>query len=125
VLASFEYERLTVACQLIGIDSKSSSMFSGAIGGHDPTVENLNHEQFLKVFSDGNGFTSGCGIEYSASLIVHPVGSSENPVHVTDFLNGTLKPGRRLLDVKARRFGDANVRHLHDGKRCCSLRTLI
>jgi phenol 2-monooxygenase (NADPH) len=125
VLGSFEYERPTVARQLIDFDSKFSSMFSGAIGGHDPSVENLTHKQFLKVFSDGNGFTSGCGIEYPASLIVHPVGPYENPVHGTDFLNGTLSPGRRLLDVKVRRFADANVRHLQDGKWCYSLKTLI
>ncbi len=116
VLASFEHERSTVARQLIDFDSKFSSMFSGAIGGRDSTVESLTHEQFLKVFSDGNGFTSGCGIEYPTGLLVHPVDPSNNPIHGTDFVNGTLCPGRRLLDVKVRRFADANLRHLQDGK---------
>jgi phenol 2-monooxygenase (NADPH) len=116
ILASFEHERLTVARQLIDFDTKFSSMFSGAIGGHDSTVESLTHEQFLKVFSDGNGFTSGCGIQYPMGLLVHQLDPAKNPIYGTDFLNGILCPGRRLLDVRVRRFADANVRHLQDGK---------
>jgi phenol 2-monooxygenase len=116
ILASYEHERLTVARQLIDFDSKFSSMFSGVIGGRDSTVESLTHEQFLKVFSDGNGFTSGCGIEYPTGLLVHAVDPANNPIHGTDFLSGVLCPGRRLLDVKVRRFADANVRHLQDGE---------
>jgi phenol 2-monooxygenase len=91
-LASFEYERLTVARQLIDFDSKFSSMFSGQIGADDPKLEGLTHEQFLKVFSDGGGFTSGCGIEYPEGLLIESAKSlSQNPCHGDDYLNGTLK----------------------------------
>jgi len=116
VVASYEHERLAVARQLIDFDSKFSSMFSGAIGGCGASVESLTHEQFLKVFSDGNGFTSGCGIEYPTGLLVHRSDPINNPIRGTDFLNGALCPGRRLLDVKVRRFADANLRHLQDGE---------
>jgi phenol 2-monooxygenase (NADPH) len=96
VLATYETERLDIARILIEFDTKFSSMFSGQIGS-DSAVQGLTHEQFLKVFSDGSGFTSGCGIAGSG------------------YLQGILKPGRRLLDSVVRRYADANLRHLQDG----------
>lgn len=120
LLSTYSHERLTIARQLIAFDTEFSSMFSGAIGpsSKSDSVANLTHEQFLKVFSDGNGFTSGCGIEYPEGLLVERSGSDvEYPVHEGgDYLNGCLRPGRRLLDVKVRRFADANERHLQDGQ---------
>lgn len=118
VLATFEHERLTVARQLIEFDSKFSSLFSGQIGAADPQLNDLTHELFLKVFSDGSGFTSGCGIEYPESAVVknHAVPSPENPVTGHDYLQGTLKTGRRLLNTRVRRYADANPRDLQDGK---------
>ena len=118
VLATYEHERLTVAQQLIEFDSKFSSMFSGQIGAADPQANNLTHEQFLKVFSDGSGFTSGCGIQYPDSLLVHDHGFSctENPVVGNDYLHGTLRAGRRLLNTRVKRYADSNPRDLQDGE---------
>lgn len=121
VLNTFEHERLTVARQLIEFDSKFSSMFSGQIGAEE-SVEGLTHEEFLKVFSDGSGFTSGCGVEYAPSIIVDQSSSSEtmasvgavNSVDGDAYLSGVLRPGRRLLDTVVRRYADANLCHLHD-----------
>ncbi len=113
VLATYEDERVEVARQLIEFDTKFSSMFSGRIDSNS-SVKGLTHEQFLKVFSDGGGFTSGCGIEYSQGILVQasPV---ENIITGDDYLQGILKPGRRLLDSVVRRYADANPRHLQDG----------
>ncbi|RAO66308.1 uncharacterized protein BHQ10_002320 [Talaromyces amestolkiae] len=121
VLNTFEHERLTVARQLIEFDSKFSSMFSGQIGA-EKSVEGLTHDEFLKVFSDGSGFTSGCGVEYAPSIIVDQVSDPETIAHVDAisfvkkdaYLSGVLRPGRRLLDTIVRRYADANLRHLHD-----------
>lgn len=123
VLNTFEYERLAVARQLIEFDSKFSSMFSGQIGAED-SVEGLTHEEFLKVFSDGSGFTSGCGVEYEPSIIVDRdassthnnavISSTKDSTAGVDYLSGILRPGRRLLDSVVRRYADANLRHLHD-----------
>lgn len=121
VLNTFEHERLTVARQLIEFDSKFSSMFSGQIGAEE-SVEGLTHEEFLKVFSDGSGFTSGCGVEYAPSIIVDQSSDPEEIAHVDAinsvkkdaYLSGVLRPGRRLLDTPVRRYADANLRHLHD-----------
>lgn len=121
VLNTFEHERLTVARQLIEFDSKFSSMFSGQIGAEE-SVEGLTHEEFLKVFSDGSGFTSGCGVEYAPSIIVDQSSNTEtitrdgatSSVNGDAYLSGVLRPGRRLLDTVVRRYADANLRHLHD-----------
>jgi phenol 2-monooxygenase len=114
VLDTFQIERLTVAQQLIAFDKEFSTMFSGKIGVGDGQ-ESLTHEQFLEVFSTGNGFTSGCGIEYPENLLVEKT-TSENLINGTDYLSGILRPGRRLLNVKVKRHADGVRRDLQDGK---------
>lgn len=118
VLATFGQERVSVARQLIEFDSKFSSMFSGQIGMVDPQLNNLTHDLFLKVFSDGSGFTSGCGIEYAKSVLVDNshCSSHDNPVVGHDYLQGVLMPGRRLANVRVRRYADGNPRNLQDGE---------
>lgn len=117
VVDTYHSERHTIAQELIAFDRAFSSMFSGKIGPSEDGVEGLTHEQFLEVFSTGNGFTSGCGIEYPSSLMVDNASDDgvENPIKGTDYLSGVLRPGRRLLDVRCKRHADGNRRHLHDG----------
>jgi phenol 2-monooxygenase len=88
-------------------------MFSGKIGAGDDQ-EGLTHEQFLEVFSTGNGFTSGCGIEYPENLLVEK-SISESIVDGTDYLSGAWRAGRRLLNVKVKRHADGARRDLQDG----------
>ncbi|KAL5363873.1 putative efflux pump antibiotic resistance protein [Aspergillus floccosus] len=91
ILDTYHAERHTIAQQLIEFDRAFSSMFSGKIGGAEDDVGALTHEQFLEVFSTGNGFTSGCGIEYPENLTVQKAaaGDAKNPIHGTDYLSGT------------------------------------
>ncbi|XRM44092.1 hypothetical protein ABZX51_007237 [Aspergillus tubingensis] len=115
VLDTYHTERHTIAQELIEFDRAFSSMFSGKIGAAEDGAGGLTHEQFLHVFSTGNGFTSGCGIEYPESPVVQKVqGAKKNPIEGTDYLSGILRPGRRLLNVKYRRHADGNRRNLHD-----------
>jgi len=118
VLDTFQIERLTVAQQLIAFDKEFSSMFSGKIGTEDGN-DSLTHEQFLEVFSTGNGFTSGCGIEYPANLLVDKI-TLDNVIEGSNYLGGVLRPGRRLLNTKALRHADGYRRDLQDGKICNS-----
>ncbi|KAH8203959.1 hypothetical protein TruAng_001901 [Truncatella angustata] len=114
VLSTYGEERSEIAKMLIEFDTKFSSMFSGKVDS-DKSVEGLTHDQFLKVFSEGSGFTSGCGIEYPAGILTQPPASGEDyPVKGDNYLHGVLKPGRRLLDSIVRRYADANLRHLQD-----------
>lgn len=118
VLVTFSDERVSIARQLIEFDSKFSSMFSGQIDVTDRQLNGLTHEMFLKVFSDGSGFTSGCGVEYAKSVLVDNSrqGNADNPVVKHDYLQGTLMPGRRLANARVKRFADSNARDLQDGE---------
>lgn len=116
VLETFDQERVDVARQLIEFDAKFSHMFSGKIGTGDAETSGLTHEEFLSVFSEGSGFTSGCGLQYKPSQLVK---TAEEDLHSDmphrDPLAGALTPGRRLLDVEIKRYADATRRHLQDG----------
>ncbi|KAJ6151209.1 hypothetical protein N7470_007803 [Penicillium chermesinum] len=115
LLGTYHTERHTVAQQLIDFDRDFSSMFSGKIGVAEDGASGLTHEEFLNVFSQGNGFTSGCGIEYPENLaVVRELGANTNPISGTDYLSGILRPGRRLLNVRAIRHADGYRRDLQD-----------
>lgn len=112
ILDTYQTERLTVAQQLIAFDKEFSSMFSGKIGTEGGT--GLTHDQFLEVFSTGNGFTSGCGVEYPENLLVQGA-TPDGIIEGTDYLSGILKAGRRLLNVKVLRHADGYRRDFQDG----------
>lgn len=114
ILETYHTERHTIAQQLIEFDRKFSSMFSGKIGDG---LNGLTHAQFMEAFSTGNGFTSGCGIEYPENLTVKKKHgeNSRNPIHRTDYLLGVLQSGRRLRDVQLKRHADGVRIHLQDG----------
>jgi hypothetical protein len=114
LLDSYQTERHQIAQQLIDFDRKFSTMFSGKMGA----TEGLTQEEFQQAFKLGNGFTSGCGVEYPESTVVlrDDLEDSTSPVKGTDYLSGILRPGRRLLDVRVLRHADGAQRHIHDGK---------
>lgn len=122
VLDTYHTERHTIAQELIAFDRDFSSMFSGKMGAPEDGVDGLTHGQFLEVFSKGNGFTSGCGIEYPENVTVERSGGKD-PIHGTDYLSGLLRPGRRLLNVKAKRHADGYRRDLQDGLYPCACET--
>ncbi|PTU18842.1 hypothetical protein P175DRAFT_0511289 [Aspergillus ochraceoroseus IBT 24754] len=90
VLDTYHLERHTIAQQLIEFDRAFSSMFSGRIGSENDGADGLTHEQFLEVFNTGNGFTSGCGIEYPENVTVEKTLAAgiNNPIQGTDYLRG-------------------------------------
>ncbi|KAJ6003004.1 hypothetical protein N7451_005551 [Penicillium sp. IBT 35674x] len=115
ILDTYQAERHTIAQELIEFDRAFSSMFSGQIGASEDGVGGLTHEEFLEVFSRGNGFTSGCGIEYPENVaVVRDLDSDKNPISGTDYLSGLLRPGRRLLNVRLVRHADGYRRDLQD-----------
>jgi phenol 2-monooxygenase len=117
ILETFAQERVDTARQLIEFDTKFSHMFSGKIGSGDSDTAGLTHDEFLKVFRDGSGFTSGCGLEYKSSKLVRATDDSEQSItSVGDPLHGALTPGRRVLNVELKRYADNSTRQLHDGK---------
>lgn len=113
VLETFEAERVDTARQLIEFDAKFSHMFSGKLNAET----GLTHDEFLKVFRDGSGFTSGCGLEYKPSRLVWSSQNSDDMIVATgDPINGALTVGRRFLNVELKRYADNTTRQLHDGR---------
>ena len=123
MLETFEPERADTARQLIEFDTKFSHIFSGKIGLGDSAAAGLTHEEFLRVFREGSGFTSGCGLHYEPSRLVRtPVEPQSNLPRTNDPLSGALVPGRRLLNVEVKRYADASTRQMQDGTSysfCC------
>ncbi|KAJ9243874.1 hypothetical protein DTO169E5_2216 [Paecilomyces variotii] len=112
LLDTYHIERHSNAVNLINFDRDFSSMFSDKIDIGD----SMNHSQFLETFNIGNGFTSGCGVEYPDNMLVikdtHQ--GEKNPIQGTDYLFGIIRPGRRLLNVKLKRHADGWRRDIHD-----------
>lgn len=117
IVDTYHTERHTIARELIAFDRDFSLMFSGKIGASEDGVGSLTHDQFLEVFSRGNGFTSGCGIEYPENVTVDRSVEQDgkDPIQGTDYLSGLLRPGRRLLNVRLKRHADGYRRDLQDG----------
>ncbi|KAH7393851.1 putative phenol monooxygenase [Phaeosphaeria sp. MPI-PUGE-AT-0046c] len=115
VLQTFEQERVDTARQLIEFDTKFSHMFSGQIGCDDSSKSDLSHEEFLRVFREGSGFTSGCGLRYQPSTLVRPSDRSLlNASLEQDPLSGKLVAGTRLRNAEVKRYADANTRQIQD-----------
>ncbi|KAJ5912822.1 hypothetical protein N7504_001705 [Penicillium tannophilum] len=116
ILDTYQTERHEIAQQLIDFDRKFSTMFSGKMGA----TEGLTQEEFQQAFKLGNGFTSGCGVEYPEyqnPLVVREDldgNSDSSPIRGTDYLSGIIRPGRRLLNVKLLRHADGWQRDIHD-----------
>ncbi|PLB45061.1 hypothetical protein P170DRAFT_450097 [Aspergillus steynii IBT 23096] len=115
LLDTYHTERHANAQQLIDFDRKFSTGFSDKVGTAE-SKSGLSHSEFVDLFSSGCGFTSGCGVEYVGNLAVdkssvvrsHPVAGE------SEFLWGILQPGRRLLNIKMKRFADGAHRDIHD-----------
>ncbi|GLA28603.1 hypothetical protein CBS147346_8665 [Aspergillus niger] len=115
LLDTYHLERHANAQQLIDFDRKFSTIFSGQL---DTEESGMSHAEFVATFNTGNGFTSGCGVEYGESMIVDRTASDgqDGPIRGTDYLSGILRPGRRLLNVKLRRHADGWHRDIQDGR---------
>ncbi|KAF9892487.1 hypothetical protein FE257_001596 [Aspergillus nanangensis] len=113
LLDTYQIERHANAQQLIDFDRKFSTIFSGQV---DTAGSGMSHAEFVQTFNTGNGFTSGCGVEYNDSMIVVRDFSTDSPdpVQGTDYLSGILRPGRRLLNVKLMRHADGWHRDIQD-----------
>ena len=116
ILETFEQERMEIARQLIEFDTRFSHMFSGKIRPTDAEAAGLTHEEFLGVFREGNGFTSGCGLHYGPNRLVRRVVEAHSNIFPQrQALHGALTPGKRLLNVEVKRYADGTTRQLQDG----------
>ncbi|KAJ7040745.1 FAD binding domain-containing protein [Mycena alexandri] len=75
LLKTYELERRKYAQDLIAFDVEWAEMFSGKPQTEINNV-GVSHAVFLKMFQTFGGFTSGIGIHYAESPIVHPASQS-------------------------------------------------
>ncbi|KIP05547.1 hypothetical protein PHLGIDRAFT_91984 [Phlebiopsis gigantea 11061_1 CR5-6] len=104
LLKTYEFERRKYAQELINFDKKFSALFSGK-----PRTENnqdgVSHEEFIAAFQTFGAFTSGIGIHYSPSAIVH----TAHQAHAT-----ALVVGQRMLPHVFVRAADARPFEIQD-----------
>jgi len=78
LLKTYEFERKKYAQDLINFDKEFSKLFSGK----PKTEENhdgVTHEQFLQAFKTFGLFSTGIGIHYTQSAIVHNTNQAKAP----------------------------------------------
>ncbi|GAB1197644.1 hypothetical protein APSETT444_006944 [Aspergillus pseudonomiae] len=114
LLDTYHTERHANAQNLIDFDKKFSSSFSDKVGTTE-SKSGISHSDFVDLFSTGCGFTSGCGVEYADNLAVdRPSIARSSPIVGDDYISGILRSGRRLLNIKLKRFADGWHRDIHD-----------
>lgn len=112
LLDTYQIERHANAQRLIDFDREFSTGFSDRMGTAD-SHSGISHTDLADMFNTGCGFTSGCGVEYDENILVDR--SSGVLISGEDFLSGILRSGRRLLNVKLKRFADGWHRDIQDG----------
>jgi hypothetical protein len=115
MLETYNIERLSVAQQLIYFDRNYSSMFCGnprTTPGCD-SDSNGTSCKFIETHRQANSFTSGCGVDYPESKLTQKL---FHALHEDFSLStGALKPGKRLPDIRLKRYADGSHCNLQDG----------
>ncbi|CCM01361.1 uncharacterized protein FIBRA_03411 [Fibroporia radiculosa] len=104
LLKTYESERRKYAQELIEFDKRFAALFSGKprTEGND---EGVSHEEFLGTFQTFGLFTSGIGVHYQPSAIVHTQHQS---------FASKLIIGQRMLPHIFIRAADSQPVELHD-----------
>ncbi|KAK3381032.1 phenol 2-monooxygenase [Podospora didyma] len=100
ILTTYEDERHTVAEDLIAYDLKLSRLFSSKPG-------EISTEEFRRVIDQGSAFTTGCTVDYGASLLMDKPADQPRDVPYCSPLATKLAIGMRLPDAKLVMQSDA------------------
>jgi hypothetical protein len=103
LIHTYESERRSEASKLVFFDRRWNQ-------SHIELADKL-HELKQQIL--------GCGVEYNPSILVSKepancAGQDTHPVTGTEYLEGILRTGRRLMNVKVRRFADGTQWDIHD-----------
>lgn len=122
ILKSYESERKLIAENLLNFDNQYAKLFSqrqpsagevGAAKNHDGG-DQIEENEFIKMFKASCEFTSGYGVAYNENLFnwseKHP---AKSPLFLSEKAGTTTqRPGRILSPATVTRVADANVVHL-------------
>jgi phenol 2-monooxygenase len=118
LLETYSSERGQIARELIEFDQKFSRLFSGRPATDIMDKEGIDLKTFKEVFEKGNLFTSGCNVDYAASLIVaKPSLVTANGLHSVigkQSLAPNIIMGKRIPSHKVLNQADARPWHLQE-----------
>ncbi|KAE8330329.1 FAD binding domain-containing protein [Aspergillus sergii] len=114
ILETYHTERFSVAQELIHFDRKYSTMFSRErdITSRCNSHRNVALSKFIETHRDSNEFTSGCGVEYPESVLTMKL--FHRPHEDPSLGVGALKAGKRLPDLRLKRYADGSHCNLQD-----------
>ncbi|KIL93722.1 phenol 2-monooxygenase [Fusarium avenaceum] len=118
LLETYSSERGQIARELIEFDQKFSRLFSGRPATDIMDKEGIDLKTFKEVFEKGNLFSSGCNVDYAASLIVaKPSLAAANglpSVVGKQSLAPNIIMGKRIPSHKVLNQADARPWHLQE-----------
>ncbi|PYI22714.1 FAD/NAD(P)-binding domain-containing protein [Aspergillus violaceofuscus CBS 115571] len=112
ILKSYHCERFPIAQQLIEFDRQYAAKFAAAKEMslcEDRSTSGVN--SILGCRRRINAFSSGCGIEYSESILTTKAGQA---ISFSGSCLLALTPGTRLPNVRLKRYADGEYCDLHD-----------
>ncbi|KAJ5200023.1 hypothetical protein N7491_009178 [Penicillium cf. griseofulvum] len=93
ILSTYEFERRTVAQDLIAYDHKLTRLFSSKPG-------EISTQEFRRVIEQGTAFTTGCTVNYYQSILTDKPANQSRKVPYHNPLANQLAIGMRIPDVK-------------------------
>ncbi|RAH86128.1 FAD/NAD(P)-binding domain-containing protein [Aspergillus japonicus CBS 114.51] len=112
ILKTYHCERFPIAQQLIEFDRQYAAKFAAAKEMslcEDRSTSGVN--SILGCRRRINAFSSGCGIEYSESILTIKAGQA---ISFSGSCLLALTPGTRLPNVRLKRYADGEYCDLHD-----------
>lgn len=113
LLETYSSERGQIARELIEFDQKFSRLFSGRPATDIMDKEGIDLKTFKEVFEKGNLFSSGCNVDYGASLIVAKPSLAASVVGKQS-LAPNIMMGKRIPSHKVLNQADARPWHLQE-----------
>ncbi|OBT71370.1 hypothetical protein VF21_09432 [Pseudogymnoascus sp. 05NY08] len=111
ILSTYEQERRQVAKDLIDYDFKLSRLFSGKPGTGEGTISTNEFRDFI---DKGSAFTTGCTVDYDASVLVSKPTREDSSVQYASPLATELFIGMRFPDNRVVMQCDGRPWFIHD-----------
>lgn len=111
ILSTYNPERRQVAKDLIDYDFKLSRLFSGKPGTGEGTIST---DEFRDFIDKGSAFTTGCTVDYDASVLVSKPTREDSHTKYASLLATELFVGMRFPDARLVMQCDGRPWFIHD-----------
>jgi phenol 2-monooxygenase len=113
ILSTYEQERRQFARDLIDYDHTLSRLFSGK-PGLDGAEGTISTDEFRAFIDKGSAFTTGCTVDYDASVLIQKPARDNTTVKFASPLATQLNVGMRFPDTGIVMQCDGRPWNLHD-----------